>query len=129
MKFAPPDSVRCDLRAATSQPIANAPWSGSIRGPDSNRWEPGPGRATWARCSVVQPRYEPRHRGDDTRLSLRQVREPACGCSGGANPTSRTRLRAGRTLPRARRTAAFWRSVDALAPAQKGDWFSRAAEA
>jgi hypothetical protein len=36
----------------------------------------------------------------------------------------RTRPRAGRTFPRARQTAAFWRSVDALAPTQKlgGSW-------
>jgi hypothetical protein len=72
-----------------------------------------------ARWFVVRQRYETRRRDGGIPTFPGKAREPACACSGDGKRTSRTRLPAGRTIPQAKRTATFWRSLDALAPTQK----------
>ena len=104
--------------AGRRAPIVDVPWSGSTRDPGSNRWGHGTGRRR-AGCFALLGRHQTWHCGDGSRTSPRRGRVLASACNADAIRTSRTRPPAGRTIPRAKQTAAFWQSLDALALRQK----------
>lgn len=101
--------VRRCSRSTKHAPTANAPSSGSIRDPDNNLW-----RRELDRWTRAERGRELALRDDDIPPSpLMRGQARVSGCSEDAKPTSPTPLQTGNRFPRAERTAAFWRSVDA----------------
>jgi len=111
-KHALPGSVRRAWRGVTNAPIANAPWSGSTRDPGSNLWRREPDHSM-----PVARSQELLLCGDGNPASAMTPEQvPVSDCNEDARSTSSKPPQTERTLPKAGQTAAFWRSIDALAP-------------